>query len=221
MGNVGKYTPSGEFVEENPLYEFEADYWGNCCNSLDEEIKQFFYAKLMSIDKYSPFSFSVNGKKILDIGGGPVSLLLKCHDHGGSKVVDPIKYPKWTIDRYAANNIEYDQKPGEDVDEEGYDEVWIYNCLQHVIDPEKIINNAKKAAPVIRIFEWIDIPAHEGHPHELKEDKLNKWLGGKGSVGIIQYDEYSSVFGDNLPVIRERIGDGGACYYGVFKHNKK
>jgi hypothetical protein len=218
MGNVGKYTPSGEFVEENPLYEFEADYWGNCCNSLDEEIKQFFYAKLMSIDKYSPFSFSVNGKKILDIGGGPVSLLLKCHDHGGSKVVDPIKYPKWTIDRYASNNIEYDQKPGEDVDEEGYDEVWIYNCLQHVIDPEKIINNAKKAAPVIRIFEWIDIPAHEGHPHELKEDKLNKWLGGKGSVGIIKYDEYSSVFGSTLPVIRERTGGGGACYYGVFKH---
>ena len=221
MGNVGKYTPSGEFVEENPLYEFEADYWGNCCNSIDEEIKQFFYAKLMSIDKYSPFSFSVNGKKILDIGGGPVSLLLKCHDHGGSKVVDPIKYPKWTIDRYASNNIEYDQKPGEDVDEEGYDEVWIYNCLQHVIDPEKIINNAKKAAPVIRIFEWIDIPSHEGHPHELKEDKLNKWLGGKGSVGNIKYDEYSSVFGSTLPVIRERIGDGGACYYGVFKHNKK
>jgi len=220
MAKLGKYIISGEYIEDNPMYEFESDYWGNCCNSMDEEVKQFFYAKLMEIPKYSPYSFSVKGKKILDIGGGPVSLLLKCHDHGGSTVVDPIKYPQWTLDRYEANNIKYKQKPGEKINETGYDEVWIYNCLQHVIDPKKIINNAKKAAPVIRIFEWINIPAHEGHPHELKEEKLNKWLGGKGNVGTIHYEEYSSVFEGDLPVIKNKIGNGGACYYGVFKTNK-
>ena len=221
MKNIGQYTISGEYIDENPLYEFEADYWGNCCNSIDEEIKQFFYAKLMGIYKHGGYAFSVEGKKILDIGGGPVSLLLKCYDHGGSKVVDPICYPQWTLDRYKANNIKYAQKPGEEVNEKGYDEVWIYNCLQHVIDPEKIINNAKNAAPVIRIFEWIDIPAHKGHPHELKENKLNKWLEGKGNVGSIHYDEYSSVFNSNLPVIKNRSNGGSTCYYGVFNYNTK
>ena len=31
MGNLGNYIVSGEFIEDNPLYEFESDYWGNCC----------------------------------------------------------------------------------------------------------------------------------------------------------------------------------------------
>ena len=133
-------------------YAFEAEYWGNCVNTLDEDLKQFLYAKAMRIPKLNAFSYTVGGKKILDIGGGPTSLLLKTKDHGGSKVVDPIKYPQWTIDRYNSHNIEYEQKPGEDITDTGYDEVWIYNCLQHVIDPQKIIENAKKAAPVLRIF---------------------------------------------------------------------
>ena len=220
MGNLGNYIVSGEFIEDNPLYEFESDYWGNCCNTADEENKQLTYAKLMEIPKFGPNNFYVSGKKILDIGGGPVSLLLKCYDHGGSKVVDPIKYPQWTIDRYASHNIEYDQKTGEEVNETGYDEVWIYNCLQHVIDPQKIIENAKKAAPVLRIFEWIDIPAHKGHPHELKEAKLNEWIGGTGKVSQIRDKKLGDAYDGYREVITERLNNKPACYYGVFKFNK-
>ena len=84
--------------------------------------------------------------------------------------------------RYDKKNIEYWKIKGEDLNEENWDEVWIYNCLQHVDDPEKIIKNALKAGKVLRLFEWINIPPHPGHPHELTEEKLNEWIGAKGNT---------------------------------------
>jgi hypothetical protein len=92
---------------------------------------------------------------------------------------------------------------GEDIEvagqEKAFDEAWIYNCLQHTDDPELIIKNARQLANTIRIFEWIDIPPHRGHPQELKEHLLNKWLGGEGHVAeldenICHGKSYSGVF---------------------------
>ena len=96
-------------------------------------------------------------------------------------------------------NIDVHVDVGENVAESGYDEVWIYNCMQHAIDPERIIANAKAAAPLLRLFEWIDIPAHDGHPHELTEASLNKWIGGTGTVTYLS-----------------ESGCYGKAYYGVF-----
>lgn len=172
-------------------YKFETDYWGDCTNTLDEEQKQCVYAKYMQLTPYG-HSWYVGGKKILDIGGGPVSLLLKAANLKEGLVVDPINYPDWTKQRYAIKNINVIVKTGEDITEEGFDEVWIYNCLQHVIDPERIIKNALRSAKVLRIFEWIDIPAHEGHPHMLTEEKLNEWIGSNGNT--VQLSE-SGCFG--------------------------
>jgi hypothetical protein len=77
----------------------------------------------------------------------------------------------------------------------------MYNCLQHVTDPSIIIGAAKHAAPVLRIFEWIDIPAHEGHPQMLTEEKMDSWIGQKGST--VQLYENKCV---------------GRAYYGCFTH---
>lgn len=161
--------------------DFELSYWGNCCNTIDEEIKQLVYADLMGLRR-THYSFDVEGKSILDIGGGPASLLLKTINLRTGKVVDPLSYPQWTIQRYSLNNIEYCQSRGEDAVELGWDEVWIYNCLQHADDPELIIKNALRAGSLLRLFEWIDIPPHPGHPHELTKEKLNDWIGCNGSV---------------------------------------
>jgi len=45
-----------------------------------------------------------------------------------------------------------------------------------------ILHNALQAGKIVRIFEWIDIPAHEGHPHELTRKNLDLWLGTKGNT---------------------------------------
>jgi len=165
---------------------FEHEWWGTCQNTYGEETKQLIYAKLMGLvathDGNSPFSFDMNGKSILDIGGGPSSLLLKCRNLKEGWVMDPCPYPRWVAERYNAARIIYMQLRGETLGPKA-DEVWIYNVLQHTQDPEKIIKNARKLAPVIRIFEWINIPPHEGHPHMLTYENLNQWLGHKGLVG--------------------------------------
>jgi transcription antitermination factor NusA-like protein len=54
--------------------------------------------------------------------------------------------------------------------------------LQHTDDPTKIINNALKAAKVLRIFEWVDILPHEGHPQMITKDFLDKCIGQEGNT---------------------------------------
>jgi hypothetical protein len=200
-------------------YFFESEYWGNCVNTLDEDLKHFLYAEGMSIPRVAPFELSISGKRILDIGGGPSSMLLQVADHGGSKVIDPIEWPSWVTERYKSHNIELVQSTGEDVNEEGWDEVWIYNCLQHTIDPQKIIENAKKAAPVLRIFEWLDIPAHEGHPQELKKELLDKWIGQEGYTTRISLGPFVDYIRSSFlaPVSGT---DGALSYHGCFIHRK-
>lgn len=178
--------------------EFERAYWGDCCNTFDEDQKHYVYARYMGLDQQH-YSFDVHNQRVLDIGGGPSSMLLKTINLKQGKVVDPINYPKWTRDRYSMKRISVAVMPGENIEESGWDEVWIYNCLQHATDPAAIIALAQRAAPVLRFFEWIDIPAHDGHPHELTQANLDQWIGQAGSV-----------------VELAESGCYGRAYYGVF-----
>jgi hypothetical protein len=199
---------TGAGLDYRPLYasavvetpnDFEKTFWGNCTNTLGEEQKQFVYAHLMGLDRQW-HSFPQRGRRIADIGGGPVSMLLKSTEIGaGSIVVDPLGYPDWVLSRYAANGIQYVQMRGEDWHGEGFDEVWIYNCLQHVDDPGQIIRNALAAAPVLRIFEWINFPAYDGHPQALTQELLESWIGQAGTVVHLNNsgcngDSFSGVF---------------------------
>jgi hypothetical protein len=182
-------------------FSFEAGFWGNCVNTHQEETKQFVYANLMGLDT-TGYRINVKNKSIIDIGAGPVSLLLKADNLKYGTTVDPLIYPKWIYDRYTAAGLKYLITGGETIPlDTRYDECWIYNCLQHVEDPAKIILNAREVASTIRIFEWIDIPAHVGHPHELKKEKLESWLGQAGNTKELA-----------------ESGCYGKCFYGVFQY---
>lgn len=186
--------------------EFERSWWGDCANTFTEEIKHLSYAYKMGLQAYASGGswpcYNLENKNVLDIGGGPVSLLLKCENRGRCLVADPCDYPYWVRSRYADVGIDYRRVPGEKLLEFGdWDEVWIYNVLQHVEDPELIIQNARNASSTIRIFEWIDLPPHEGHSQELKEEELNKWLDGEGTV---EWLNENSCY--------------GKAYYGVFNY---
>jgi 2-polyprenyl-3-methyl-5-hydroxy-6-metoxy-1,4-benzoquinol methylase len=176
----------GEKMSWEDDQKWETDWWGDCLNTHGEEDKQRHYAERMGLvklgDARHSFYYDLRGVSVLDVGGGPVSLLLKCHKRGKCKVIDPGQYPKWIAERYKCAEIEYAQAKGEDIDDTGYDEVWIYNVLQHVDDPVAIIENAKKAGKIIRVFEWLEIGVAPGHPHNLLEGKMNEWFGGEGKV---------------------------------------
>lgn len=129
-------------------------------------------------------------------------MLLKTINGRDCTVADPGTYPAWTIERYNAAGIEYVRVPAEDFRSRDYDECWIYNVLQHVRSPREVIDTARVVAPVIRIFEWIDLPPYEGHLHELRADRLDYWLRGLEGHGTVAE-------------VNENGADGRA-YYGVF-----
>ena len=180
--------------------KFEIDWHNNNPFIYREQLKQEVYAEKMGLDLDYP-DYNLQGKKILDIGGGDCSMLLKYKSFKNSKIVEPLinKFSDWVKRRYVSNGIGISSLKGEDLEERGYDEVWIYNVLQHVENPEKVIKNAKKAGKVIRIFEWIDMPTSEGHIHTLREKHLNNLLSGIGKVEEIN-----------------NKGAHGRCYYGIF-----
>lgn len=189
---------------------WELDWHGNCVNSYYEEQKQLVYAQKMGLVRSptpkTPYNFDLKGASILDIGGGAYSLLLKCVNHKDCLVTDPLmyKFPEWVRGRYKSANIIYLDTAGEKlvIGDKLFDEVWIYNVLEHTYDPKKIIKNALELGKIIRIFEWLDTPSTEGHPQTLRENELNEWLGGEGKTEVIN-----------------REGTKGKCYYGIFKGN--
>ena len=188
----------------NEAQAWEAAWHGSCTNSYGEQEKQHVYARKMGMRMHrngkSPYNIDMQGKSVIDIGGGPASLLLKCTNLAYGKVVDPLPVPEWVKARYELAGIDLVQKPAEEIDDVGFDLALIYNCLQHTISPETIIKNALHAAKEIRIFEWIDTPGlNAGHPHSLTAKELDSWLGGEGRVEHLKESWW-----------------GGKCYYGVF-----
>jgi len=191
----------------------EAQNWelnwhlGIGANTFREEEKQFIYAKKMGIEFYANPATPYNVKNygtVLDVGGGEISLLLKVENPVGCVVVDPLDYPWWVLERYKAQGIDFEKCKAETFTApQVFDEVWCYNCLQHVEDPGEICRNMRKLGKLIRIFEWIDNGISPGHIHSLSQEELDEWLGGQGKVE--QINEKGCV---------------GKAYFGVFRGNQ-
>lgn len=193
-------TKQDNISKWNKAQKWEKDWHGNCVNKVLGEYHQITsIAPKMGLSTIrtnkNSYIIDMKNKNVLDIGGGAASLLLQCINVKGM-VIDPIKFPDWVYSRYDCAGIEWKILKGEDIDEIGFDEVFIYNCLQHVENPKKIIDNARRAGKLIRIFEYINIPVCAGHIHTLEEKKLNQWLGGEGKVE--ENKRYYGIFPSNI-----------------------
>jgi len=202
---VSSAITNDEWKKQNA---WEKNWWGDCRNTFEEQLKQDTYAHWMKLDKYAIHhkNFDLKGMKVMDIGGGPVSLLLRCWNFKHGVVIDPCDYPQWVSDRYKLAGIELMKVPAEDVDfgEEKFDEAWIYNCLQHVREPAKIVDMARKHAKKIRVFELIEVGKCDGHPHNLTKEYLDGLFGKQGIVETLKDEIYYQV-----PC---------KCYIGVFTY---
>jgi hypothetical protein len=187
----------------------EQFWWGTCANTYAEETKQLLYASKMGLTtiEYEGSNYWINtpGKKILDIGGGPISILLKCHQLQRGKVIDPCPFHPWVAARYQTAKIDHECILAEEMNESGWDEVWIYNVLEHTMDPQLIAQKALQAGTIVRVFEWIGLPSRPGHPHSLSEPQLNIWFNGKGTVEILTGQNHCH----------------GSAYYGVFGRSEE
>jgi len=198
---------------------WETSWWDNCVNTFDEQLKQQIYADYMKINQFAKHTsnfnyqgvqqtrgtsyFDLGGKSILDIGGGPVSLLLRCQNFKRAVVLDPCPYPDWITERYKSAGIELIKKCAEDsVIIDWFDEVWIYNVLQHVKDPIEVIKFAKRSGNKIRVCEPLNVGECMGHPHNLTKELLDKAFGKVGMTADV----------NNL--IK------GNMYYGIFTYER-
>lgn len=183
--------------------EWERNWWSNCANTVWEDVKQMNLAQYLGLkivpNAYTDYRIPLSGERILDIGGGPSSILLKCENVKGT-VIDPCRYPDWVAQRYKECGIEYIRMKGEDIPTKAkYDEIWIYNVLQHTDDPKKVIRNAQKVGKIIRLFEWINTGIVPGHLHSFNKEFLDKYLKGEGKVVNLSSN-----------------GLYGSAYFGVF-----
>ncbi len=180
----------------------ELEFWSTYSSHLCETDKQTFYAiqtGLVTDDKY-PYVINMNGKSVLEIGGGPVGLTLRVPSNSRRKVIDPSPYPQWVKDRYQYFGIEYESIKAEDMNESGWDEVWLFNVMQHIDNPDQAFENIIKSAKVIRIFEWLNTPIDESHPSSFTKE----W-----------YDNKLNIIGATMPVRQPYMYQTDA-YYGVY-----
>lgn len=127
-----------------------------------ESYKQYF--KWLGIE-------SVGHKVIVEIGPADFPALGYIAHGQGSTIIEPM--PSEHLRRF---NIPIITECAEDV----YylaDEVWLFNVLQHVIYPYKIVERAKAQARCIRFFEPIDYGIDQCHPWNLTEAMFKEWFG--------------------------------------------
>lgn len=159
---------------------WEKEWWINNPQMHTAEIaKSKFIAGLLGIH-------NMRGKTVVDIGCGPLSLLLRVPTAKGSVALDPIDFGPALESRYHAAGIKRIIGKGEDFKGSEFDEAWIYNCLQHTEDPCEVIRRGAAASKTFRIFEWINIPPYQGHLHMITQPMIAGALKGMGMKPIME-----------------------------------
>lgn len=180
----------------------ELAFWVTPGAELGEQLKQLSYAPLLGLvfehDGSSPYVINKPGKAIIDIGGGPVSLLLKTKA-ATKTVIDPCNYPDWVQARYDQNDVHWLRDVAEVPQplSETADEVWLYNVLQHTTDPQAIFANVLsylKVGGVFRFFDWVETDTNVAHPISLTVDDLRKALL---TAGFADLDIKTTVLHEN------------------------
>jgi len=139
-------------------------------------------ARYLEIDYEKDFK----DKVIVEVGGGPRGSLL--NTKGNFKrgiLVEPLidRWPSEIREDYEKIGVEIIAAPYEDLDiEETVDETWFFNVIQHVIDPQKQLEIAKKTSKVIRVFESIGSATDTAHPHFITEETFTEVLGEFGQI---------------------------------------
>ena len=151
--------------------------------------------------KYLDIDQDLAGKKIMEIGPGRISGLLFCSNYNTSYVVEPTEYDG--IDHlYVNKKIEIIKERLEDAVLPDVDEVWIFNLMQHVQDPDLLVKKCKEKSKIIRFFEPIDLPTNTEHPFTFSKNDFVEYFGD-----CVKDFEPSGIPGFH----------GARCVYGIYR----
>lgn len=115
------------------------------------------------------------GKTIVEIGCADVPALMFCSDYLGI-IIEPM--PSEILQTLIKDlHIQLAVAPAEHYDFPQVDEIWLFNVLQHVIDPTVIIDKCKATAKVIRFFEPINDHIDICHLHSFTLEYFQQHFG--------------------------------------------
>jgi hypothetical protein len=150
--------------------------------------------------RYLDIETDLKNKKILEIGPARISALLYCDNYDYSYIVEPTTYDDTDV-LYKDKKITFIKEIYEECESPIVDEIWLFNVLQHILDPDLFINKCKKNAKIIRFFEPINTPIEVHHPHSFT------------------YDDYKKYFGESVKYYKgsTEIYHTADCVYGIYK----
>jgi hypothetical protein len=159
----------------------------------DFKINYGYYFEYLNID-----NTDLKQKSIAEIGCARISSLFFCNNYSKSYVIEPTHYPE--ADKYyEGKDIVKIYERAEVCKFPKVDEVWMFNLLQHVQNPDLLIEKCKQNSKVIRFFEPIDYEINEQHPFKFS------------------FDDFKNYFGDCVQLYHGRPGFHQAnCAYGIY-----
>jgi SAM-dependent methyltransferase len=119
---------------------------------------------------------------LVDIGSGPIGLLTRLN--AKTRIaVDPLDMDN--VDK----SIQRIKAIGEELTlaNNFADKVFLYNVLQHVWMPEKVLSEVYRVLKpdgTAHILEQLNLPTDNEHPHSLKLDMFENWLDSNNFTAI-------------------------------------
>ena len=146
---------------------------------LNEPNRVHYYNVYKTIfDFVSPgFTFDAANKKIMEIGPGVFAALLSCQNTQNSFIVEPMDLPENVVNVYKEKNITILKGAVEDLNLPQVDEVWIFNVMQHILNPDLFVSKLKKIAKKILFFEPIGTPVDGLHIYSYTLQDFQKYFG--------------------------------------------
>jgi hypothetical protein len=201
LGNIKLITMKTPIDKQRWILAQNEEKLHHTHESDDEAYKKWndiysFYFRYLNIDT------DLNNKSIIEIGPARIAALLYCNNFSNSYIVEPTTYENSEI-LYQDKQINFIRETYEDCDSPKVDEIWLFNVLQHIIDPDKFIEKAKKNCNIIKFFEPINTPIEVHHPHSFTEN------------------DYKNYFGDSVKLYKggTEIYHTADCVYGIYKCN--
>jgi hypothetical protein len=154
------------------------------CHKADENNTEQHYAETYKkYFKYVGLGTDLEGLNVIEIGPAMHPALAICKNYGRALIIEPMASPE--LENFCKfNHVGLLQQPLEYTSMEitgtrikGITEVWLFNVMQHVIDPEEFVNRCKTIADRIRFFEPINTPIETHHPHSFTGDDYVRWFG--------------------------------------------
>lgn len=165
------------------------------------------YAKVFGLVQ-PEFNFDINGKSIMEIGPGVFSAMLYCKNiNKPCYVVEPLQMPANVIEQYADKPITFLNGTVEELDLPSVDEVWVFNVMQHIWQPDVFVEKLKRAAKKIVFFEPINTPKDQMHIQTYGIDSFKEFFGDD-TVKLYQ--------GGSIPNFHT-----ADCAYGIWDYTKE